>query len=414
MHARRFGKSRSVCRHPAGKPVPESMRAVALAWAEGRSGYLRFARDRVQLIHGEPADERQLQDLVFALYEADTPRFIDATVPGKPVPPALPYELWTAAKRLVDRGDLKGKARGRLVPGPVFSRLAAFPMCSQTRRLLTRADQRKVRLGDTVRFEREVRMQVLDEVCALIVLDVVRLQAPVARPARPARTRAPVAQVEVKVDAATARRILREVEQLADADDWTVLGCSPSMPKERVVQAAERMLARYTAYASHPRLAGEAQDAARRIVARVDRALTNVQRGKASRTGSTLTPAIAFPEGKAQVEQGEFANAVKCFAVAHQAEPMSAKNMAWLGFALYFDETRPITSRQGKGRRFLDKALQMGTCPGDANYLMAKVLYADGELVRAWNHLDAALRAEPTHRAARELHTTIQREIRRV
>ncbi|MCP4918456.1 MAG: hypothetical protein GY913_16245 [Proteobacteria bacterium] len=416
MPLHRPSASRSTCRHPATAPSPASLRAVAAAWADARNGYLRFGRDRIYLIHGEPADSAQLQELVFALYEDEKPRFIDAAVPGKPVPPALPNELWAAAKCLADRSSLRGKGRGVLAPGPLFSRLAAFPMTSQTRRLLTRADRKSIRLGDTVRLDRELRMLVLDEVCTLIALDVIRLHVPAQRPAeQPSEvTRRPATVARVKVDASTERRLLREVRLLENADDWTVLGLGPAQDRERVEQACSRMESRYAAFADHPRLSSKARDAASRILARVHVASRNVLAGKGKSQGPSVAPALAFPEGKAQVAQGDFTQAAACFSVARQAQPMSGQVLAWLGFAIYFDSSRPITTRQGKGRRFIDKALSMGTAPGEANYLLARILHDEGGLVRAWNHVDAALRAEPTHVEANELHTSVQREIRRV
>ncbi len=69
--------------------------------------------------------------------------------------------------------------------------------------------------------------------------------------------------------------------------------------------------------------------------------------------------------------------------------------------------------RQRQGMRMIEKALEMGNDNGDPGFLMAKILHGDGELVRAWNHLDKVLAKHPAHADASALRDQIQKEIRR-
>ncbi len=211
-----------------------------MAWASGKSGTLCLGEQRLHLLHGEPTTPEQLQLIIEALYAEDAPSFLEGAIPGRPTPPRLATELWEAATRLAERASLKGRARWRVLPEENFHRLNAFPVRPLTARFLSRADSKKVRLGDTVRMDKSARMEVLDDFVALEVLGVVTLEAPADGAVRedPVRPRP-------NVDAKTERRLQREWGLLRDADDWTVLGCTPGMAPETVEAAARRMASRY-------------------------------------------------------------------------------------------------------------------------------------------------------------------------
>jgi len=399
------------CHHPAKRAVQPSLRAVTRAWAQGESGFLRFGHNRVPLLHGEPASADTLQAIVYALYAEDTPSFTPSPVPGKPIPPKLATELWAAALSLSDRATLKGRARCRIGADVNFDRLNAFPIDRLTARFLGKCRDSKVRLGDSVRFDKHERMGILDDLVALEVLGVVKLQAPKQRPIQGAPQAAQ--EPRVQVDVGTERRLRREFEILADADAWTVLGCTPGMGSEKIDQAARRMASRYRQLSQDHRVSPGGQATAKRILARILEAAMEINSGTAKRSPARqLNPHTAFEEGLAQIDAGAYDNALKCFALAQKEQPHSARLQAWLGYALYHDFSRDL-SRQRQGVRMIKKALDMGHGNGDPAYLMAKILHGDGELVRAWNYLDKVLKKHPAHKRAAALRDQVQKEIRR-
>lgn len=405
------------CQHPDQKPNLDAVLAITRAWAEAQSGFLRTAGDRISLLHGEPASPKQLQSTVDALYAADGIEFIPTSLQGRPLPPRLANELWIAAGRLASRGDLKGRARHRIVPGPNYARLNAFPIRALTARFAGRAQRSKIRLGDTVRMEKSSRMEVLDDLVALEVLGVLALQAPKQRSVEPS-TKAPLRaarepEPRVQVNVGTEQRLSREWDVLRDADDWTVLGCGPGMDAVAVERAARRMASRYRQLSTDRRVSEAGQTTAKNILMRVLEASAAIRSGTAKRSpGKTLSVNDAFGEGLRQIEAGAYDNAVKCFAVAQKEHPLAAKNTAWLGFALYHDYTRDLT-RQRKAMKLIEKALEMGNSNGDAGYVMARILHGEGELVRAWNYLDKVIAKHPQHAEATALRASIQRDIRR-
>ena len=411
MFMTREQRRRQGCHDPPKKPSRDALLAVTRAWAGGLSGFLRFGDSRVPLSHGEPSEAEHLQAIVFALYAEDTPTFTPASLPGGPTPPRLARELWTAAERLSERAALKGRARHRIVAGPIFDRLNAFPIRALTARFLASVRKEKVRLGDTVRMEKAVRMGVLDDLVALELLGAIELRAPATRSAD-GRKSTPAAP-RVQVDVGTERRLQREWSVLESADDYTVLGCTPGMDLDTIEAATQRMAARYRQLTTDRRVSERGHALARKILLRVLEASAAIKSGTGSRSaGKALNPYTAFEEGLRQAEAGAWDNALKCFAVAQKEQPQSARVQAWLGFALYHDYTRDL-SRQRKGLAMIEKAMDLGTGNGDPGYLMAKILVAEGELVRAWNHLDRVLTRHPAHKEAQALRDEVQRNIRR-
>lgn len=117
-------------------------------------------------------------------------------------------------------------------------------------------------------------------------------------------------------------------------------------------------------------------------------------------------------EGRKRLNVGDFANAVKCFALARKRAE-TAQNIALLGWALYNDPTRLRRRRTQKGLELLTLAESMGGFAGEVQLLRARVELLEGDLVRAWNRLDRLHSLDPADEQARELLAQVRRALGR-
>jgi len=379
--------------HPEKSPTPAAVRVVAEAWANAHSGVLHLKRRRIELLHGEPADEAALQLVVNALYEHEAPRFEEKPHSASAAPRLAP-ELWTAAARMADRSILRGRAQEIVRPGACLHRAASFPLGPDTGDVLGQIGGLRFRLADTVRIEKSRRHVLLDDLVTLEILGLVGFAAEATN------------GVAARSDSAESR-LRSEWKAMKGADAWTVLGCNPNMGRTAVEDAARRLAARYRGLSRDSRLGPKGRQMATRLLSRVLDARAEVR--TAAIQAEPLGP---FEQGLHEYEAGRVVNAMKCFHVANQ-ERYSPRHTAWLGFALYHDESRDLLMRQKKGRQLIEKALNEGKHAGDAGYLMARILHEEKQLVRAWTYLDRVLGRYPEHASALQLRATIKTELGR-
>ena len=386
-------QARRAASHPERSPTPAALRVVARAWADGASGVLHLKRQRIELLHGEPADDAALQLVVNALYEHEAPRFEEGEHSDSAAPRLAP-ELWTAATRLADRSVLKGRAQSIVKPGPALHRAASFPLGPDTGEVLARCGGLRYRLADTVRIDKGRRHRLLDDLVALEILGLVEFAESQVQREATSRT-------------SQAEQRLRSEWKTMQGDPWTALGCNPGMGRAAVDAAARRLASRYRSLSRDPRLSPKGRAMATKMLAKVLEA-RNTLRVEAIRD----QPLGPFEQGLQEYDAGRVINAMKCFHLANQ-ERYSPRHTAWLGYALYHDESRDLAKRQRKGRRMIEKALDEGRHKGDAGYLMAAILYEERELVRAWTYLDRVLGRYPDHVRARRLRDEVKRDLGR-
>ncbi|MCP4809170.1 MAG: hypothetical protein GY913_12850 [Proteobacteria bacterium] len=94
------------------------------------------------------------------------------------MPPKLARELWKLALGASSPKDLRGTPGSTIYRGGAFSRRMGLPVSAQTQALI---GGDSLRVGDTIRFDRETRVRVLTELAALCVLGVTRIQGVRAR-----------------------------------------------------------------------------------------------------------------------------------------------------------------------------------------------------------------------------------------
>ena len=276
---------------------------------------------------------------------------------------------------------------GRLVPTPAAKRLAAFPVSPRTRRFL----EGDLELGGLIRLNNADRDAVKRELAVLVAVGVYK---------------APKAPAAARKDPQGLARLQRETNRLKGADCWTVLG---TRDKTKLDRAADRLERRYT-----PLLKDSdayVRELARGLLDQVRQAAGEARTGRVSAHAS-LDHHNALDVGRAELELGNYSNAVKAFAVLKQAQPFNGQALAWLGYALMHDPTFPEKRRLSRGRRFLEQAASMGGHRGDADVLLARLDIAEGDLVRAWTRLDKTTKLHPSNELARELLSQVRREVR--
>lgn len=391
----------------------------------GRSGQLRIGGETATVMRGEPVHPQDLQAVLDGLYRGGTPTLVEQQVHASKVPNRLGLEIWKAISRLADKTQMRGTARNAIEPGPLFRRLSAFPMESETMALLARVESGTVRVGDTVRLDKPTRLAVLDDLARLRLLTVIQIGAadsplkgtrsppPTPRRERGTRPARPAQRRSSGRDGDLVGRLGRELENIESLDDWSAVGCNPSMAPDQIEAQCLRMVGRYSAIIRDRSQSQEVRDLAREIGDIVSAASDRIRSGSAKRDVTGVNPKTAYDDGVRLAAQGRWEEAVKAFGLAQQHEPYAPQHTAWLGYAFYMDPSRDLTERQRKGKKLIEKAVMMGVGNGDPHYVQARLLVDERDLVRAWNHVEVCLRANPAHAAATALRDSIQREIKR-
>ena len=427
--------------HPAGGVAdPDSLALVAKAWGAKKSGVIRCDHlpGRGLLLHGEPRDDDSLKFLVQVLYVGGA-RFVDGDAFAQRPKPRLAAHLWAAASGLAARSPMgEAQLSDILVDGPAIQSVGLFPLEPDTRKLLAVRHDPREDLGTLLDHSGLSLKAVASDLGTLLALGALRLRSSAgggARPRRaswslkkgrpptppPPRRPPPRASKVSKLERARTRatpsrqkieqlrtRLRRELGVVRDADDWTVVGANARMPREAIERACERMTGRYAKLMDDDRLPGDVRDLAQEIHARVLLAVGRISEGRAAR-GPTIT-GDPLEEGKRMIGEGRFELATKCFAKARQ-DTGSPIAQAWLGWSIYADPSRPEGDRRRKGRDLIEMALNSADFLPDPIYLMARVEYLEGDLVRSWNWLEKLMKIAPDHVDGRALLLDVRGQI---
>ncbi len=416
--------------HPPGAQAdPESLVVVAKAWGRRQSGVVRsvYLPGRASLVQGEPSDDFALGYVVEGLYVGGV-GFNEAEPLGfGGAKPRLAPHLWAAACSL-PAAPLSGESlRSSLVDGAGIGGVGLLPLQRQTRKLLAIRHDPRDSLGRLLQLGRIELDEVVQDLSCLLALGALRLGSVAGggdtprRPRPPPRPPSRVVHAE-RVEARPGRsravtgaqleklrvRLQRELDIISAADDWTVVGANAAMGSDAVERACERMTRRYARLMEDERLPAQVQDLAQAVHARVLLAVTRIQDGRPA----VIEAAFGDPmeEGKRYLNEGEFENAQKCFTLARQ-QTASPASSAWLGWAIYNDRTRPEIARRAKGRELIELAESMSEHAPDPLYLLARVEVLEGELLRAWNHLEKLMKVAPDHRDGRALLIEVRSQI---
>lgn len=408
--------------HPATATIhPDALQAIARAWATRQDAFVRsrHLNGRVVLLQGEPRDADDLKSLVQMLYVGDI-EVRPADSFGGRGRASLGSHLWHAAglrapHHPVTTDDLVAT----LVDGPTIVGVGRLPLGQEIRRLLAFRDDPRASLQRLL-SEAATRLDVVaGDLSRLLALGALRLRTSKgggSRP-RPTRRRAPTKAPPVRkprplternVEQVRAR-LERELGLITDADDYTVVGVSPGMPAPAVRRACERMTERYAAMMDDERLPGRVRDLAQEIHARVLLAVGRIQDGSAH-VGTPGVSGDPMRQGHKFLDEGRPELAARCFAKARH-DTGSPQATAWLGWALFANAAKSDTVARQKGRELVELATNTSDFLADPAYLMARIDFQEGNLVRSWNWLEKAMKIEPDHEAGGELLARVRAEL---
>lgn len=418
--------------HPSGlSPTTSVLRHVAELWNGQQTGIFRCAWGKAQLIAGEPREDEDLSVLMRALYQGGHTEFRGAESFASAPPPRLGAVLWECARRVARAQDLRPATE--LEPSPGVKRPQDLPLDPKALSLLRGHADTALMLRSLVGLPKVQRRVVLADLAILVAMGLVRPKLPrspeAAAPALPASFSIPEPAPEPAPEAPRPKRrkpeperptriggskqlelLTREVELTDDADDYTVLGIARSTDGAGVERAVERLLNRYGEVLDDASVGREARELARTLLKRVRDAAERVRAGSARTRTDGVNALTAFDDGCAALERGRVGDALRYLAIARQREPFNPRVTAWLGAAVMRDSNRDPSSRRKKGLALIEEASSLGCT--DADLLLARIDIEDGDLVRAWARLDAAVSRDPSHAEARALLIQVQKDVK--
>ena len=399
--------------HPDLKPDLGSLRVLARCWARKASGV--FSSPHVpgaaNLADGQPVDARSLQVAIRVCYVGGGEfKPMDVLAAGKV---ELAGDLWECALAAANPTALRDALDAAWVQRSSAPAAARLPLSMQTRRVLSQRNSPRLTLLDLISAADVAVGNVDRELSALVALGFFRLRRAAARGRRPPRSvplrdRTPAGMAG---DAMMLRRLQKDWELVRDADDWTVIGASPTMDRSVVDRACQRMLDRYNKAARNPQASPAARELAQKIRRRVAAAVQNIQSGSAVTQAEARLRRDPMGEGLRLAAEGSWGMAARCFAVARKVSE-TARNVAWLGWATYNDESKP-ERRKERALELLALAESMGGHASEVQLLRARADKAEGDLVRAWNRLERLVEQDPSDSEARELLGEVQMLIKR-
>ncbi len=410
----------------AGPPLD----VLADVWSRRRSGWLRVGLRRAAICGGGILDAHGAELVEQALTSDDGAgqqalslaadiRFDPADHAGLADTYTVALALWDAALKEADPSFVDRVLHRALASNDFTPLCAELPLSVGLKGLLTAGGERPLKAALAEAWDTAPRLR--QELAALARLGLVRfqrLQPPRAVPPEAGEViqpglghrRADTQDPEVEYTLLIAR-LRREVAALRGADDWSLLGVPRSAPPDRVHAAGERALRRCRDLADDPRLPGEARGLAQTLLAHTEEAVDRLTlyAEDATDDGRGLE---AFRLGRAAMDQGRIQDAVRHFTAACERSPNAVRNQAWLGWALFWDESRPRGPRRQEAIDRLTRAddLNADGADADAAYFLAHAMADFGEYGAAERRLSRLLHRHPDHKRARRLFLTVRRQ----
>lgn len=396
---------------------------LADVWSNRRSGWLKVGVRRAAICQGGIINEAggELVDLALALSDgggtrafvmAAEVRFEPHDHEGLPDTLSVARAIWHAAVKEADP-TFTDAVLHRVLRRTDQARLAdQLPLSEPVRTLLNAPANRLVS-----RHLKNLEIAPYDvgrELAALVRMGLIRFQrvhkvertpaaGEVVQPRKPQRSRAENVEYMLLL-----RRLRREAAALDEASDWTILGIPPGSPPEQIRAAGERMIKRYGGLSHSIKQPEEVRQLAARILARVEKAVEGLAYAPAA--GGDPVEEEAFRLGRVAMDEGRVADAVRHFAAARARTPDSPRNLAWLGWAVFWDESRPADIRKAEALELLQVAAQFdeGEAPEPA-YFLAHLEADRGDIGMAEARLSRMLRQHPDHQRGKRLFLQVRR-----
>jgi len=403
--------------HAEKKPHRDALRLVARIWARESTGVLQSSAGRAVIVGGEPRDEVSLEALIGTVYTTDA-RFTFHDVIAKKGLPVADH-LWEVASRKANSSAIRQRLDHALVERPGARGIGRLPLSEGTRQVLAQENSPRHTLGDLIDGAKADTGNVCHEISILIVLGLCKLRqaasrgtsTPAPKPA-PAHDQKAPARRSSRRDERVIQRLQLEWSVIEKADDYTVIGISPDMSDEIVQRACERMLRRYTKLSHDERLPPEAKELVVQIHKRIANAVLRLQQGCGLQRTNPSAEVDPFEAGLVFADQDDWTRAVKCFNMARHRDPNNGRNVAWLAWAVFNDPSFPEEKRLKKAQDLMGLAESLTAGSPAIIKLAARLDYALGDLVRAWNRLDLLATRNPDDAEIRELLIKVQQDIK--
>ena len=422
----------TIADHPATRPDGDAIQKLARAWSFKTTGVLRVRseRDWAFLVDGDCEGPRALELAILGLYKGDVSTTDMEHVAADRLYPLGP-EVLRAAKKLANPSEIMAALSLALIDGPAWERMLELQLSPELRTLLEAGRPQDKSLGELLMKQKADAMALAPEISALVRMGCLSLvsvrratnerspahysrsagarsvpvrEAPRRAPPKPGRTttttttttttrpsgprqKPPYPPRELR---AMRRRLRREAETMETFDAWTILGVPRHASKEDAQRAIERVRPRYKLKAGAPedvvRLADE-------VLAKIEAAFVEIMEapdevpeetafsfGEPESVQSTSSgrEEEAFAAGKVALAKGDAANAARAFRVARDERLDSARNLAWLGWAIYQDTKRPKETRVQEALAELQLADSFDSTDPDVQYFLAQVEAAAG------------------------------------
>jgi tetratricopeptide (TPR) repeat protein len=321
--------------------------------------------------------------------------------------------------------------RRALECSPISSRADSLPLSAATKKLLQAADAH-LTVAELLRSLSILPQTVCRQLGALKVLGLINL-VPLAEPSPSAKTgtrstatRATAPErkrpqpTPVEKEEPSPEDILQRLEgeynRLKNADDFTILGVPKGADDDQVRTASKRMCDRYGELSKDKtlpdplrsratiltRLTKQAEKrilTSREMSEALDDATTPAQRVPADQS----TEELAYSEGVKAFSAGNYKRAVQCFKKARDERIDSARNMAWLGWALFHQKELPEAERNEEAMDLLWLASTFDPTHRQAQFFLAFVEFKTGEAKKAETRLNVLLKTHTDHKEAKRL-----------
>lgn len=348
------------------RPNLHALTRLVAIWLGERSGTLTSPHGTALMAQGAPLDESSQQLVSRLLFDTSELDFTPGRARPHPDPDRFGQLLFQAAKAGADKRFVDHQRNRVLQAMPGTPRIQALSLHRDTRRLLR--DGLEKPLGPTVANFRLDPDSVGPELDALLRLGLLGLghrrarankpEAPPPRRMPPApraprrsatdtrghapRASAPTSNIDALM---VLKRLRRELERLQDADPWTVLGIPATQDAERIQQAADRMVRRYSEVAENPQLSDEIHRLARELVRKVEAAAAQADLQEAEDPTLPRDQRL-FKEAMRHLERRDYAVANRLLRAAHRMQVYDPKYQAWLGRVLTLEaRVLPETAR---------------------------------------------------------------------
>ena len=415
----------TIADHPVSPPDGDAIQKLARAWSFKTTGVLRVRseRDWAFLVNGDCEGPRALELAILGLYKGDVSTTDMDHVAADKVYPLGP-EIFRAAKRLANPSEIMAALSLALIDGAAWERMLELELSPEVRTLLEAGRPQDKSLGELMMTAKVDAMAIAGEISALVRMGCLSLvsvrrasnerspayysrsagarsvpvqEAP--RAARPApkptptstpggpRKKSPYPPRELR---AMRRRLRREAETMETFDAWTILGIPHHASKDDAERAIERVRPRYQLKPGAP---DDVVELAAKVLEKIEAAFVEIIEAPEqvpeetafsfggepeSSQSTTGREEEAFAAGKVALAKGDATTAVRCFRAARDERLDSARNLAWLGWAIYQDTSRDEEARVQEALAELQLADSFDSTDVDVQYFLAQVEVAAG------------------------------------